>query len=189
MKWNNVKADIFSVGLAEFSRGWSSFDLVRLISSSKDCPVVIMESRVREDILLHLSSERVELGGLLIGSVVSSLDLERGVTIVKVSSFMDSKVFNSTSVSLSMGAEVWQRANANREPNSFVVGWYHSHPDLGAFFSGTDRKTQRDFFNTKYSVGLVIDPIRNEERWFFGEDSVEIAQENVLVVSGVLPLS
>ncbi len=41
-----------------------------------------------------------------------------------------------------------------------VVGWYHSHPNLGAFFSGTDRATQRAFFNRPYSVGLVVDPVR-----------------------------
>ncbi|MCY1311905.1 hypothetical protein D9M70_622700 [compost metagenome] len=55
-----------------------------------------------------------------------------------------------------------------------MVGWYHSHPNLGAFFSGVDRKTQKDFFNSNYNLGLVIDPIRNEEKWFISSESIEV---------------
>jgi len=44
---------------------------------------------------------------------------------------------------------------------------------LGAFFSGTDRSTQRAFFSHPYSVGWVIDPQRNDEKVFVGGDSEE----------------
>jgi len=59
--------------------------------------------------------------------------------------------------------------------HTITVGWYHSHPDLGAFFSQTDRATQRAFFNAPYSVALVIDPIRNEEAWFVGAESSRLS--------------
>jgi proteasome lid subunit RPN8/RPN11 len=39
-----------------------------------------------------------------------------------------------------------------------VVGWYHSHPGLSAFLSGTDKETQRKYFNLPHHVAVVIDP-------------------------------
>jgi proteasome lid subunit RPN8/RPN11 len=180
MKWSNVKSDISAVQLRQITLGWTCFDLLRLISASKHFPIVTISDDTRSKILRHLNSGCVELGGLLLGSVVSSHGLDAGVAVVNIEDSIESLEFDSTSVSLSMDSTVWQRANTAKSSSSFVVGWYHSHPNLGAFFSGTDRKTQRDFFNQKYSVGLVIDPIRNEELWFSGPDSIEIFPCNIL---------
>merc|ERR1711957_1087257 len=43
-----------------------------------------------------------------------------------------------------------------------VVGWYHSHPDMGCWFSGTDVNTQQSFeqLNPR-AVGVVVDPIQS----------------------------
>ncbi|KAK1937464.1 putative 26S proteasome regulatory subunit [Babesia divergens] len=43
-----------------------------------------------------------------------------------------------------------------------VVGWYHSHPGFGCWFSGTDINTQQSFeqLNPR-AVGVVIDPIQS----------------------------
>jgi len=43
-----------------------------------------------------------------------------------------------------------------------VVGWYHSHPGMGCWFSGTDINTQQSFeqLNPR-AVGVVIDPIQS----------------------------
>lgn len=43
-----------------------------------------------------------------------------------------------------------------------VVGWYHSHPGFGCWFSGTDMNTQQSFeqLNPR-AVGVVIDPIQS----------------------------
>lgn len=73
-----------------------------------------------------------------------------------------------------MSSDVWQLANSRAKDGEFVVGWYHGHPNLGAFFSGTDRNAQKSFFRNAYSLGLVIDPIRNERKWFLGPDSIEL---------------
>jgi proteasome lid subunit RPN8/RPN11 len=81
-----------------------------------------------------------------------------------------------------MGTEVWDRARDEVSDGIQVVGWYHSHPNIGAFFSGTDRKTQRAFFNHPYSVGLVIDPVRDDSAWFVGENSEELSPDFVRVV-------
>jgi proteasome lid subunit RPN8/RPN11 len=79
-----------------------------------------------------------------------------------------------------MNSTIWEDARNQISTDRFVIGWYHSHPNLGAFFSGTDRKTQREFFNREYHLGLVIDPVRNEERWFYGSESGAVELSNIL---------
>ena len=66
-----------------------------------------------------------------------------------------------------------------------MIGWYHTHPNLGAFFSGTDETTQRSFFNQSYSLGLVIDPARCEKKIFFGASSEEYPFDCVMMRDGM----
>jgi proteasome lid subunit RPN8/RPN11 len=40
-----------------------------------------------------------------------------------------------------------------------VVGWYHSHPELGCFVSAVDFETQRRFQSFfPDAIGLIVDP-------------------------------
>ena len=43
-----------------------------------------------------------------------------------------------------------------------IVGWYHSHLDLGVFMSDRDLRTQRGGFPHPHQVALVIDPMRSK---------------------------
>ena len=180
MKWNNVKPDISAKLLNEVSTEWSAIDLIKLISYTAATPLIIFPEHVRVKIKQHLTSKNVELGGLLFGKVVSLKDLNEGIVWIEITDSIESIDFESTSVSLSMGASIWQAAEELNNATNFVVGWYHSHPNLGAFFSSVDRKTQRDFFNSAYSLGLVIDTIKNEEKWFLGADSIELEAKNII---------
>jgi len=55
-----------------------------------------------------------------------------------------------------------------------VVGWWHSHIDLGCFLSETDIQTQEFFFPESYQVALVVDPIRNTYKFFtLNNDSIK----------------
>ncbi|KAK8803744.1 hypothetical protein WA158_001438 [Blastocystis sp. Blastoise] len=48
------------------------------------------------------------------------------------------------------------------ERKESVVGWYHSHPGFGCWFSGIDVETQKMFENQhKRCVGVVIDTIQS----------------------------
>ncbi len=61
----------------------------------------------------------------------------------------------------------FQRLKKNeKNKNLRVVGWWHSHPDLGCFLSPTDLRTQQHFFPESYQVALVIDPIRDTYDFF-----------------------
>ena len=112
------------------------------------------------------------LGGLLLGEVFAD-DGDASLSIaVLVTQAVAAEEFASTGISLRMGSAVWERARARLGPVELIVGWYHSHPGLGAFFSATDRRTQRDFFPHAYSIGWVVDPASGDSAVFAGAASV-----------------
>lgn len=47
-----------------------------------------------------------------------------------------------------------------------VVGWYHSHIDLGCYMSEVDVRTQDGIFSGEFGFAAVIDPVRHEMRIF-----------------------
>jgi len=134
---------------------------------------VIVPGAVREAVLLHLQDSSAEQGGLLLGEVfvdddAMSVDTTRAVMLTNSVPALD---FASSAISLRMESGVWERARLARAPQELIVGWYHSHPGLGAFFSTTDRRTQAAFFPHPYSVGWVIDPLNDAEAFFLGRAS------------------
>ena len=47
-----------------------------------------------------------------------------------------------------------------------IVGWYHTHLDLGCFLSEKDLRTQRGGFPHPHQVAVVVDPMRDEAAAF-----------------------
>ncbi len=47
-----------------------------------------------------------------------------------------------------------------------VVGWYHSHLDLGCYMSEIDVRTQDGIFSGEFGLAVVIDPVRRELKVF-----------------------
>lgn len=47
-----------------------------------------------------------------------------------------------------------------------IVGWYHTHLDLGCFLSDKDKKTQEGGFPHTHQVAVVVDPMRKEAAAF-----------------------
>jgi proteasome lid subunit RPN8/RPN11 len=48
-----------------------------------------------------------------------------------------------------------------------LIGWYHTHPDLGVFLSKTDvGKTHNRLFNDAFQIALVLDPVRGTAAYF-----------------------
>jgi proteasome lid subunit RPN8/RPN11 len=133
--------------------------------------LVVVPDSVRTTVTAHLCRSGEEQGGLLVGEVFvddpAIVETCRAVLVRRAIAALD---FSSSGISLRMESGVWERARLSRGPQEMVVGWYHSHPGLGAFFSSTDRRTQSAFFPHPYSIGWVVDPLRGEEAFFVGRD-------------------
>lgn len=106
-----------------------------------------------------------EVGGVLLGEVergeVSSAILVQAVLPVKTDDYGP--------VHFTFSADSWallHQERAEQYPNLGIVGWYHTHPGLGVFYSADDVVVHSAAFVMPWHVGLVIDPIYKEGCWF-----------------------
>ena len=169
MKWaEQIEPErVESLGILQERCGLAT-SLELLVQAQRHQLCVWFESEAKKNVYAFLASHAVEAGGLLLGSRFSDPTHQ---SIVSIERFVPGTDFDGTGVSLSLGTKLWDDARPWIEAGFVVVGWVHSHPNLGAFFSGTDRRTQSAFFSAPWQVGLCIDPIRKQEAWFYGGDS------------------
>ncbi|HOW43500.1 MAG TPA: Mov34/MPN/PAD-1 family protein [Candidatus Omnitrophota bacterium] len=186
LRWNSVAPDIRVSKLGDSIGEWNLVDSIKVVSCYLTGRQIFMKKECLESITEQLSSDMHELGGILLGEVfecdMASTTGYNYITFITEAVRCD--ICENSAVSLKMGLDVWSKAGPLITRDHIVVGWYHSHPNLGAFFSGTDRETQRHFFKNDYSIGLVVDPYRQEQKCFVGQDAkqfrgtIEILSEN-----------
>lgn len=74
----------------------------------------------------------------------------------------------------------WDAVWKNMPPATNVLGWYHTHPGMGAFLSATDLRTQQLYFRSPCHIAVVIDPVTRETRVFCGRSGTEVPESNCL---------
>lgn len=190
MHWKELEPDIKFGTLVHALRQQDCLSALRVLANLMlGVRIYALQSCV-ETVRSHVDSDPKEVGGLLLGQVwqqKKNVQNPAGALTILVEA-IPSVDYRNTSVSLEMGTDVWSQVNERLSAENIVVGWYHSHPNLGAFFSDTDRKTQRAFFNHYYSLGWVIDPIRDVQRVFVGKDSKEY-QPSILEINHGLEMA
>ncbi|MCA9153303.1 MAG: Mov34/MPN/PAD-1 family protein [Planctomycetales bacterium] len=127
-------------------------------------PIFVHES-VLESILDYSEQDlRQERGGFLIGGFYHD---QR--QYIEVRSFLPATETRAGAASLRFTHDTWAsltREVDQRFPDELVVGWQHTHPNLGVFLSGYDLFIHRNFFRETWQVALVVDPVRQEFRFF-----------------------
>ncbi|MEM9775545.1 MAG: Mov34/MPN/PAD-1 family protein [Chloroflexota bacterium] len=141
--------------------------------------VVMMRQSALRQIDDHSRSDvGVELGGLLLGNVYQHEDR----LYVDIEAALDAKSDKNGPVHFTFTADAWATAHQEREehyPNLKIVGWFHTHPNLGVFYSGDDVVVHTTAFSLPWHVGLVLDPVRNTVA-LFGWVEDENTQEKSL---------
>jgi len=170
MQWTEQEPQL---PLQDISALWRRLQETQALVPPGQGITVFAPSELRARVWQHLKDSDIEQGGLLLGEVFTlegrpDPASSRAVLLTQAVAAAD---FLGSGVSLRMESALWESARAARGPLEIVVGWYHSHPGLGAFFSGTDRRTQAAFFNQPYSVGWVIDPFHAEQAVFIGANA------------------
>jgi proteasome lid subunit RPN8/RPN11 len=136
-------------------------DVTAAIDALPAGPVVVLPRPVARRIAEHAAGEpEREVLGVLFGRAVRDRRRCRVATIVEQAEPMTAAIAGPFSVQATAAgwAQLWRHWPAA----AHVIGWYHSHPGMGLFFSATDRQTQRDFFAAPWQVGLVVDPLGAE---------------------------
>jgi len=111
--------------------------------------------------------ERVEVGGILLGRPYQ--DSRGDITHVVIDQALPDEHGISRSSTFNFTHESWAALVKEAEtgfPHLRIVGWYHSHPNFGIFYSGTDMTSQKTYFGTPWRVGVVVDPVREEGGFF-----------------------
>jgi proteasome lid subunit RPN8/RPN11 len=123
---------------------------------------------------------RLEMGGLLIGHVD-----EQGRNVVVAGFFPEQTEassgyceFEGGFAALAAGACDYanERTGGSHTPNLRVIGWIHTHPDIGIFLSGIDVrtfKTLRQMSGDGRCVAVVVDPLRKIHGVFRSPSSAE----------------
>jgi len=143
----------------------------RGINDDKFSQVYILET-AHKALIKHLKLDtRVEHGGILFGNAYK--DCEYGI-YVEVTAAIAAPATIGTGAYLEFTSASWlgimDYAKA-AHPEANIVGWYHSHPSIGVFMSGTDMRTQRAFFYHPWCLSIVCDPVRHEIGYFLGEQA------------------
>ena len=174
ISFKTIKPDINFLSFQELVIKFGLLDSLYFSVQTTNMPVVLISRYSKKKIYSHLVQKRVELGGFLIGKIYEINIFNQISYVTEITNSIESKDFKSNTVSLSLGTDIWNSARRFTEKGLLIVGWYHSHPGFGAFFSSTDRKTQQNFFQENFQIGLVVDPFSKEERMFFGKNSIEL---------------
>lgn len=127
--------------------------------------IISQQALLAVDNHAHLDLER-EVGGALLGRVVR----HQAQTFVEILAAIPAETADHGPLHFTFTADTWAAINRTREANYSaldVVGWFHTHPDLGVFYSSDDVVVHSAAFTLPWQVGLVVDPIR-QEACFFG---------------------
>ncbi len=124
--------------------------------------------------------EDTEIGGVLLGRIWRC---ERG-RVTEVTETVPAENTEAGLGHVTFSHETWQEIYNEvdrRPPELKIVGWYHSHPGFGVFFSQQDRFIQRHFFGGEGQLGIVVDPQRMAVAAFETRDGEVVALPGLLL--------
>ena len=180
IEWVEKEPSVRARALADRERPLPE-SVANYLATSVTRPSVLCSAACFADIEQQLGAVPVEHGGLLLGAAWYGDDPSL-TEVIEVSDAVTAPNSEGTAISLAMGTELWQRARSRVQPGCHVVGWFHSHPGLGAFYSQVDRDTQAAFFREPWHLGLVIDPLLRQSAWFHGPDSEAVEETSVFII-------
>ncbi|MFX1308969.1 MAG: hypothetical protein ACFE8C_04665 [Promethearchaeota archaeon] len=133
-------------------------------------PVYIYDNILDQIKELSINSEK-EIFGYLVGDLLKWK--EQLYIIIEEQLFIEDAVhsnkFSTSQIKGKAGEyekEFRKLKKKKMNYNLRIVGWWHSHPNFGCFLSQVDLHTQEYFFPESYQVALVIDPVRDEFKFF-----------------------
>lgn len=131
---------------------------------------VYFDKAVHARIVSHLAEKlSVEVMGVLVGRWHRDAD----GPFVLVSESIRCDKAKSQAGDVTLTHEAWNEVNREmdtRFTELSIVGWYHSHPSFGVFFSERDRFIQESTFYGPGQIAYVGDPVAKTEGVFIWRD-------------------
>ena len=123
-----------------------------------------------------------EVAGILLGQVFRS---DKGIVTVLAEAVAAARTeagLGHVTFSHETWADLYQYLES-LATDADIVGWYHTHPGFGVFFSSQDRFIQDNFFGGPGQVGIVVDPVADSVLLFMSHEG-ETAACNGFWVTG-----
>jgi proteasome lid subunit RPN8/RPN11 len=124
--------------------------------------LVTFEHQAFAELLAHCTESNVhglEICGLLLGTAEPAHNQGREYRLA-VTDILPLEASDASGAHVSADEHVWLRAAAQIEKRfqgKERLGWYHTHPTQGIFFSGSD-KDFHSVFTKPFQFALVVDP-------------------------------
>lgn len=122
----------------------------------------------------------------IIGNLVGNAYQYKGKQYVIITGYLYSEMIESSPIFTKViegGTGEMAKMKEEKYPDSIIVGWWHSHPDLGVFLSSVDIKTM-EMYDRAFHVALVVDPVRRTRAFFKIDDLKHYHYVSYAVVSG-----
>jgi proteasome lid subunit RPN8/RPN11 len=132
--------------------------------------LVIAHVGIYADVHRHaVSALPNETGGFLLGR--ACFDAREGVWVAEIDQAVPVEPLTQNPVHFTFSWRDVDRVRGLREEQGkALLGWYHTHPDVGVFLSETDlEKTHRVLFAEPFQIALVYDPVRGRAGYFCWE--------------------
>ena len=130
-----------------------------------DAPTVLVHSDVLDEIVAYSSQDlQREQGAFLLG-----VHHVKPHEAVEVRHFLPALQTRNESGSVTFTHDTWaqlHRQATELYPDDIVLGWHHTHPDIGVFLSPQDQFIHRNFFRESWQIALVVDPCKCEFGFF-----------------------
>ena len=127
---------------------------------------VIMGQDAIQQLRRHAHSElQSEIGGALLGHTYRY----EAQLFVEVKAALPAHTDDHGPNHFTFNADAWSylhRDRTERHPELDIVGWFHTHPGLGVFYSADDVVVHSAAFIMPWHVGLVVDPVGGEAGLF-----------------------
>ena len=152
----------------------------QVVRTSPPFPAKVPKEIIEQTTAFTQPRGRLEMGGLLIGHV----DHE-GNNVVVCGFFPRQDEASSgycefhgsfSAIAAAACDYANEKAGGAHTPNLRVIGWIHTHPDIGIFLSGIDVNTFRSLRTHSFEqrcVAVVVDPLRQEHGVFTSERNAE----------------
>jgi proteasome lid subunit RPN8/RPN11 len=122
------------------------------------------------------SSVDKEVMGILLGHVFDCPVSKKRYD--KVEAAIPSKLAKGTGTRVEFDHDAWAEVLAQKEilyPSMRIIGWYHTHPNLGAFYSSADEFCHKFAFPMAWQIGFTYDPTNNSGAFFGWDNDTEVA--------------
>jgi proteasome lid subunit RPN8/RPN11 len=118
-------------------------------------------------VCVHACSASIEVGGALVGEWCA--DRETGEQFVIVKHVLPARFTRQGAVYLTFTQDSLVDLHdqiEKRFPGERIVGWYHTHPQMGVFLSHYDTWLHSHFFPEPWQVALVVEPFSSVAGFF-----------------------